>query len=423
MARSLDAGGVRVDLGSHRLHPSTTPRVRTLLDELLGDDLQVRERNGLLHAADRWLGFPFRAGELLRSLPRRVAARAAVDALSAPLRRPRSDTYAEVVRAGLGPTALALFHGPMAHKLWGLSPDELSGELARRRISVRTPAALVQRVVRTSRPAGRTFLYPRLGYGQVVERLAEAAAAAGVDVRCGERVARLRPATEGASVSVDTGTSGGIETARVMWAAPLEALAGSTHDADGACAPRQSTGALHRAMVLVYLVLDEARYAPIDAHYVPDGDVAFSRLSEPKNYREGPDPPDRTVLCAELPCWVDDDVWIGDEQQLADLVLDGMDRCGLRDPSVAEVVVERLPHVYPVLRAGTADERAALLAWADRVPGVAVLGRQGRLVADNLHHVLDMGLSAAACLGPDGTWDESAWTAHRARFEGFVVDD
>ena len=33
--------------------------------------------------------------------------------------RASDESYAEFVRAGLGPTALAHFHGPMATKLWG----------------------------------------------------------------------------------------------------------------------------------------------------------------------------------------------------------------------------------------------------------------------------------------------------------------
>ena len=56
----------------------------------------------------------------------------------------------------------------------------------------------------------------------------------------------------------------------------------------------------------------------------------------------------------------------------------------------------------------------------------AVLGRQGLAVADNLHHVLDMALAAAACLdggrGANG-WDAARWAAQRRRFDDFVVDD
>ena len=72
---------------------------------------------------------------------------------------------------------------------------------------------------------------------------------------------------------------------------------------------------------------------------------------------------------------------------------------------------------------GGAAARRDALAWADAQPGVAVLGRQGLVVADNLHHVLDMALAAGACLGGPGGWDGARWDAERRRFDGFVVDD
>ena len=70
--------------------------------------------------------------------------------------------------------------------------------------------------------------------------------------------------------------------------------------------------------MLVYLVVDEDRYADVDAHYVPDADVAFARLSEPKNYRRGPDPAGRTVLCAEVPATAGDATWAATDDELAD---------------------------------------------------------------------------------------------------------
>ena len=48
MSASRTVAGLRVDLGSHRLHPVASDRVERLLQELLGNDLQVRPRNGRL---------------------------------------------------------------------------------------------------------------------------------------------------------------------------------------------------------------------------------------------------------------------------------------------------------------------------------------------------------------------------------------
>lgn len=403
MAASIDVGGQRVDLGSHRLHPSAPPRVAALLAELLGHDLQVRERNGRLHLGGSWVRFPFRPLDLVRSTPPSVAARLVGDLLRAG--RPDDDaaTYADVVRTGLGPTALERFHGPMANKLWGRPPEELSAELARRRISVRDRSSVARRLARTSRRSGRTFLYPRLGYGQIVDRLAAAVEDAGVDVVCGTS---WTPAPEA-----------GLRPGHVAWTAPVTELARLLDGPDSSLE--------HRGVVLVYLVVPAPTWSPFDAHYVPDPDVAFARLSEPKNYRDGPDPAATTVLCAELPATAGDTTWTSDDETLRDLVLDGMARCGLDPPAVVDVRTVRLPTVYPVLRADDPGARQRVLDWADGLAGVSVLGRQGLGVADNLHHVLDMSLTFVDTLPADGspTPDATRWQAERARFETFVVDD
>ena len=81
MAGSIEVDGVRVDIGSHRLHPSTAPELLAEVQGLLGEDLQVRPRNGRIRMAGRWLRFPLRAQELVTRLPPRLAAGAARDAL------------------------------------------------------------------------------------------------------------------------------------------------------------------------------------------------------------------------------------------------------------------------------------------------------------------------------------------------------
>ncbi|MGH9113653.1 MAG: FAD-dependent oxidoreductase, partial [Acidimicrobiales bacterium] len=171
MAGSFEVAGQRVDHGSHRLHPATPAPILAALRDLLGSDLQERPRHGRIRLLDRWVAFPLRTADIVRRTPRRFAARAAADALTGPLRRPQRDTFAEVVRAGLGPAVLDAFYAPYARKLWDTDPGHLAGELARRRVSASSPADIVRRLVRGARPEGRVFLYPRRGFGAIAEAI------------------------------------------------------------------------------------------------------------------------------------------------------------------------------------------------------------------------------------------------------------
>ncbi len=422
MAASFEVAGQRVDHGSHRLHHATDPEVLAALQGLLGDDLQLRARHGRLRLDGRWLEFPLRASDLVRRLPLRVAAAMTADTLTAPLRRAGPDaTFPEVVTAGLGPTVAGHFYLPYARKLFGVDPAELDGELARRRVSGTSPATILRRVVARRGSSARTFHYPRRGFGQITDALADAAADAGVTFQLSVEVRGVDLRPDGITVRLaDAAAVSGARLWSTIPAGALAALATPAPPPDVLTA----AGALdYRAMALVYLVVDRPRYTGFDAHYLPDPAHPVSRLSEPKNYRDGPDPADHTVLCAEVPCAAGDGVWTASDTSLATMVADALVAGGLPAVAPVDVAVRRLPHVYPAYRRGWAAQQDRLEAWAAGHERLLLLGRQALFAHDNTHHALAMAWAAAACLGRDGAFDHERWRAAREDFRSHVVVD
>ena len=419
-AGSFEVGGLRVDHGSHRLHPSIDPGILAELQALLGPELQRRRRRGRIRLEGRWIAFPLRPADLARRLPPGFAARATRDALLSPLRRPRADTYAEVLRAGLGPTLAERFYFPYARKLWGLEPHEIDAEQARRRVSAGSAAKLLRRVAGRG-GSGGWFWYPRRGYGQISEALAGAARRAGAELRFESAVTRVGLRADAVRVEVEGGEA--VEAARAWSTLPLTALARLADPPPPQGVLAAASELRFRAMLLVYLVLDVDRYTPFDAHYLPEGWTPVARVSEPKNYRDGDDPPGRTVLCAELPCAPGDGLWRASDEELRDLVAWTLAEAGLPAPRAVGVEVRRLPAVYPVYRVGYARAFDALDGWATAQPRLLTFGRGGLFAHDNLHHALAMAWAAADALGRGSTFDGEAWREARRRFAEHVVED
>lgn len=454
LAGGLRVGGQAVDLGSHRLHPAMAPHVRRELDGLLGAELQVRRRHGRTRLYDTWIDFPLRPGDLARNLPAATTARVGVDLAAGPLRAHRARqgpgprTFMDVVETRVGPTVARGFYAPYAAKIWGVPADGLAAEVAVRRVGTSTPAALLARVLRRPSATARTFLYPRRGFAQVTDALAGAAAGAGARLWRGADVVRVltagtaagAPDPAGATTVTDRTTAGApsgttvvtcrdgrtVRAATVFSTLPAAVLCAVTDPAPPTAVAAAARSLESRAMVLVYLVLDQARYTPFDAHYLPGPTTPLTRVSEPKNYRDGPDPPDRTVLCAELPAWVGDEVWEHDDADLARLVADTLLDLDLPPARPVGHAVERRPAVYPVLRVGgeeaweVVERHLRALAGRDRIVS---FGRQGLHAHDNTHHALAMAWEAVACLGPGGRFDTARWTAGLERFAAHVVED
>lgn len=417
-ARSITVGGQRVDLGSHRLHPSIRPGILDELRSLLGDELQLRPRHGRIRLAGRWVRFPLAPADAAANLPPSFLVRAVRDALARPLRRVRDDSFAGVLRAGLGPAICDAFYFPYARKIWGVDPERLSAEQARRRVGARSPARIVAKVARRK---GTSFWYPAGGYGRISEALAEGAAAAGADIRYGAGASELRLGSDGVTVTLEDG--GRVDAARVWSTIPVTALARMCVPGPPPAIVDAASSLRFRAMVLVYLVVDVDRYTEYDAHYLPEEWTPVTRISEPKNYRDGADARDRTVLCAEIPCDKGSATWSATDDELAEVVLAALEGSGLPRPSVAEVATHRLGHAYPVYERGFEPALEALHAWIDAQPRLLTFGRQGLFVHDNLHHALAMAWDAADSLEPGGAFNERRWRAARESFREHVVED
>jgi protoporphyrinogen oxidase len=424
-AGSFDLAGMRVDYGSHRLHPQLAPRILADLRRLLGEDLLLRPRNGRIRLGGRWVGFPLRPLDLLTHLPPALALGAARDALAAPLRRlrPERESFAGVLERGLGPTLCRDFYFPYARKVWGLEPEDLSPVQARRRVSARSPLAMLARLL-PGRRRSRAFYYPRGGYGRISEALAVEAQRLGADARYGAAVSAVE-VRAGRAVAVrfaQAGQERRVMADHVFSTQPHPTLVRAVEPAPPDAVRRAAASLETRAMVLVYLVLEAERFSAHDAHYFPEPDVAITRLSEPKHYGGGP--AGVTVLCAELPCAVGDGVWALDDAALGQRVADDLVRAGIPlNAPVREVAVRRLPHAYPIYRMGFEAHFATVDTWVGGVEGLLTFGRQGLFAHDNAHHALAMAYGAADSLIADGRFDRARWATFRTIFDRHVVVD
>ena len=431
-AGSFDLAGMRVDYGSHRLHHECDPAILADLRGLLGGDLITRPRRGRIRLCGRWIHFPLRPFDLLFHLPIGFSAGILRDIISKPVRGSTagSETFATVLRRGLGTTICQSFYDPYARKLWGLPPEELSAEQARRRIAAGSIGKIVARTLRSlpglKKPTNGHFFYCRRGYGQISERLHEAATAAGAQTLFGTSVAGVTR-RNGRISGVRVRTNGAEQTlpATLVWSTiPITRLVQLIDPPAPVDVQAAASSIGFRSMILIYLVLETARFTEFDAHYFPEIDIPITRLSEPKNYSGVTEPPDVTVLCAELPCSLDGVVWALSDEALGELVKDALARAGLpiRAP-VRSVTVRRLAQAYPIYRVGFERDFALLDQWLDGIEGLLTFGRQGLFVHDNTHHALFMAYAAAECLAPDGSFDKGRWRDYRRLFDRHVVVD
>lgn len=431
-AGSFEIDGIRVDFGSHRLHPACDPEVLADIRSLLGEDLLERRRHGRIRMQGRWIHFPLRMIDLILRLPPNFVAGVIRDRVYKTLRNTATGpvSFATVLEAGLGRTICRDFYFPYAQKLWGVPPGDLAAIQAHRRISASSLTKILWKVLSTMpglrAPGHGYFFYPRLGYGQISDAFHQAAVREGATVHFGSRVEAVD--LSGQKVSAvrfrKDNSCQEIKATQVFSTIPINILARCANPAPEENVVRAASSIRFRGMILVYLVLDQDRFTEYDAHYFPEPEITISRLSEPKIFSDGTGTPGITVLCAEIPCDANGKIWTLADSDLGQIVLDSLSKAGIPvEAKVLKVLSRRLPNAYPIYYQGYEPFFETLDHWSDEVDGLLSFGRQGLFVHDNTHHALFMGYAASKCLAPDGQFDRTRWEKYRKTFESHVVED
>jgi protoporphyrinogen oxidase len=433
-AGSFELEGIPVDYGSHRLHPACHPNILADLKGLMQDDLLDRPRHGRIYLQGRWIHFPLKPNDLLLRLPLSFSAGVSLDVFRkvVPLSKRNGnghqETFASVLEKGLGTTICRDFYFPYAKKIWGAAPDELSAIQARRRVSAGSLGKMARKalglVPGIKKPGAGRFFYPQQGYGQISRSLSSAASEMGAEIRLSTTVRKVELGDPHRIEVECDGKSTVIEAQHVWSTVPITVLSRLVSPGPPVSVMEASSQITYRAMILIYLVVKQSQWTQFDAHYFPDSDIAITRLSEPKNYSARTEPHDRTVLCAELPCTVDDSTWRLSDEELGRLVQDSLAKCGLAvKGAILSVITKRLKFAYPIYRQGYEKHFALLDDWATQLEGVLTFGRQGLFAHDNTHHALAMAYAAVDCQTDAGRFDRARWQEYRQEFAKHVVED
>lgn len=431
-AGSFELAGLNVDYGSHRLHPATDPKIMSDLQELLGDDLLDRPRHGRIRLQGRWIHFPLKPQDLILKLPISFGAGVAGDAIGKFIPKRSNgnghETFTSVLEKGLGSTICRDFYFPYAKKIWGVQPEELSAIQAHRRVSAGSLGKMFKKVLSIvpgfKAPGAGRFYYPKKGFGQISQAIADEARKFGAEIKFNSTVRKIEL---GEKQTVTFEKNGDLETieADYVWSTiPISVLAKAVSPIAPSEVIEASQNISYRAMVLIYLVLAQPQWTEFDAHYFPEAEIKLTRLSEPKNYCVAEEPKNRTVLCGELPCTVNDEVWNSSDEELAEMVKDSLEKCGLPIKSeILEITTKRLPFAYPIYTQGYEKHFEIQDKWADGLDKILTFGRQGLFAHDNTHHALAMAYGAVDCLSESGEFDKNRWAEYRAEFAKHVVED
>jgi len=399
-ARTLRHGGFRYDTGPHRFHDRDPEATRRLMS-LLGPDLHEVEAPSRIFWNGRLVDFPLQPLQVLwgAGLPHALRAmsafaRARVGGMGG--REPAD--FAGWATRRFGRVVADAFLIPFSEKLWGLPASDLSPEIAGRRLPGFSLREIVREAVfgrRGHHLEGR-FLYPRWGYGQIVEAMAGRLAPG--RLRCGCRVVRV-VASGGEIRAVQYETGGRLETiesAAVVNTLPITLLVRILEPSPPAEVLDAARHLRFRDMVLVTLFLDQPTVSDAACLYFPQRDLEFTRAHEPRNRSSAMSPVGKTSLVVEFPCFEGDQVWSRDETVLTRGLVGELERLGVVEAARVEgSAVVRLRRAYPVYSKDYRQWAQPVLDYLRSFRNLTTLGRSGGFFYGHVHDFIVEGVATA----------------------------
>ncbi|HEX6835630.1 MAG TPA: FAD-dependent oxidoreductase, partial [Polyangia bacterium] len=262
--------GFRFDFGGHRFI-SRSRALQGLVQELVGEDLLLRTRSSAVLHGGRRFRYPLELDDVVRNAGVVDGGRALLSYVRQRLAPRSADvSFEDWVVQRFGRRLYDAFFGPYTHKLWGIPPTEISSDWAAQRISLPSLGDVALRLAGLryggARTYARRYWYPRLGIGQIFERMAAVAERHGARFRLGARVVGLDRARDGRVAAVRFTSARGddelpCDAVISTLSLPLLArmLAGPSLPRDVA----RAAGRLRfRAIRLVHLLLQRPEFSP-----------------------------------------------------------------------------------------------------------------------------------------------------------------
>jgi protoporphyrinogen oxidase len=410
IARTVEHHGYRFDIGGHRFF-SKSEEIEDLWTELMGEEMITCSRLSRIYYRGRYFDYPLRALNALRNLgPLETLLCTASYARWKALPHPEPRSFDEWVTNQFGRRLFRIFFKTYTEKVWGIPTSELSADWAAQRIKGLDLATVLRSALLPRRRPGARgevvktlidrFRYPRLGPGQMWERVAALLAERGYPVRMGEGVSAIHHDGRGVT-AVETTRGKRVAGRQFISTLPIRSLVRMLNPAPPAEIQAAAESLRYRDFLTVALIVDRPHLFPDNWIYVHDSAVRVGRLQNFKNW--SPDMvPDasRTCIGMEYFCFEGDGLWAASDEALVELAAGELAHLGLcRREEVLEGAVVRVPKAYPVYDDDYAAHVERIRRYLGRqAPNLHLVGRNGMHKYNNQDHSMMTALLVARAI-------------------------
>lgn len=388
LCKTIEYQGFRFDLGGHRFISSNSDLISKVKD-LLKEDILVRERKSIIKLDGQEFAYPINARDLLTKLGLCTIANITQDLVYKLFKRKRLEinSLEDWCIEKFGQTIYSKFFKFYNEKLWGMSPRDISSDWAGQRIPALNIEDLLIALLGFRTKKIRTFakyyLYPKIGIGAIFDCITEIIIKKGgkiftasnlTNVVCkNSAIQKIDFTHKGSSLSVDCDY--------LISTIPLSDLIQLFSDDEMFFELNKwAVNLKDRSLRFVNILIDEALISNNTWQYIPQKDIIFTRIQEPKLRSPLMAPQNKTSLMLEIPCNKGDLIWNMGDAELFVKVLNGLKMLdiNINKKNVLGFFSTYAEHAYPIYKRDYSQNRKRILEFfITRYKNIILCGRQG----------------------------------------------
>ena len=421
LARTVEHKGYRFDIGGHRFF-SKNQEVEDLWTEILGPEMLTRDRLSRIYYQGKYFAYPLKAANALWNLGLIETIRCMASYARArlfPMPHPRS--FEDWVRNQFGWRLYKIFFKTYTEKVWGISTTELSADWAAQRIKSLDMWLVIKSALLPHRKPSRrddivttlidSFRYPRLGPGQMWERVATIAGEKGQPVIFGQAVDHIKHDRGRVRKVVTKTASGQIHEyagTDFVSSIPIRQLIDRLDPAPPEAVQKAAKSLCYRDFISVALMIDRADVFPDNWIYIHDPSVRVGRIQNFKNWSPAMVPDQsKTCLGLEYFCFEGDGLWTSDDATLVKLATKELEQLGVcTADQVFDGVVVRQPKAYPVYDDAYQQHVDVVRDYLrTQLSNLHLVGRNGMHKYNNQDHSMMTALLVARNIATGSSYD------------------
>jgi len=438
LARTLQYGDFRTDLGPHRFF-SQSQYLYDFIEDFLGERWIKVDRLTRFYVNNKFFLYPIEFKDALINIGLHKAFRIIFDYSYERFKKifinSKPFSFEEKIISDFGRTLAELNMLNYTEKIWGLPCSEISPDWASQRIRGLSIAAVLKKAFKKTQKQGPKtlvdqFFYPDLGTGLIYEEmkkriLKDGTWEEGSSFKFNSYPLKVFHSNNKINKTVVKIKDNGeliVSSRQMISTIPITEFINLLEPEAPVDVLQAGRNLKFRSHVSLFIILDKPSVFPDQWIYLPDKEIPFGRIMEPKNFSKKMAPADKTSLLVEFFCWKNDKIWGASQEELFKLSIQWLERLNfVKEKEVLKYYIHKEKYAYPVYDLNYRKHLEKIKGYLNKFKNLIYTGRSGCFRYNNQDHAFKMGILAAKSIMHGNRYDfESIGTEQEYFEKGYV---